>query len=93
MLNSEEIRWGFENLNITKERIKEIGAEGFMEPLKITCADHEGGGNVFFQQWDGEKWVMTGIIVEPMKEFVREMIEKSADAYAKENKIEIRECK
>ena len=36
---------------------------------------------------------MTGITVEPMKEFVREMIEKSADKYAKENKIEIRECK
>jgi len=92
VLNGDEVRWGFENLNITPERLKEIGAAGFMQPIKLSCADHEGGGPVFFQQWDGEKWVMTGIVVEPMKKFVREMIEKSAGKYAKEHKIKIRDC-
>ncbi len=93
VLNGDEVRWGFENLNITKERIKEIGLEGFMQPIKLSCADHEGGGPVGFQQWNGEKWVMTGIVVEPMKEFVRGMIEESAAKYAKEKGIKIKDCK
>ncbi len=92
VLNGDEVRWGFENLNITPERIKEIGAEGFMQPIKLSCADHEGGGPVFFQQWDGQKWVMTGIVVRPMDKFVRKMIVKSANDYAKKNKIERRDC-
>ncbi len=92
VLNGDEVRWGFENLNITKERLKELGAEKFMQPIKLSCADHEGGGPVFFQQWNGEKWVMTGIVVQPMKKFVREMVEKSANKYAKEHKIKIRDC-
>jgi len=92
VLNGDEVRWGFENLNITPERIKEIGAEGFMQPIKLSCANHEGGGPVFFQQWDGQKWVMTGIVVKPMEKFVRDMIVKSADEYAKKNNIQIRDC-
>jgi branched-chain amino acid transport system substrate-binding protein len=92
VLTGEEMRWGLENLDITKERIKEIGAEGFMSPLKITCEDHEGGGNVLFQQWDGEKWVLTGDSIAPMKDFVRGMIEESAAKYAKEKGITPRDC-
>jgi branched-chain amino acid transport system substrate-binding protein len=82
-----------ENLNITPERIKEIGAEGLMQPLRTSCADHEGGGVVFIQQWDGEKWVNTGEVITPMKEFVRGLIEESADKYAKEKGITPRDCK
>jgi branched-chain amino acid transport system substrate-binding protein len=92
-LSGDEVRWGFENLKITPERLKELGAEGFMQPITVSCEDHEGGGPIIFQQWDGEKWVMTGIVVEPMKEFVRNMIEESAAKYAKEKGITARDCK
>ena len=50
VLSGEEMRWGLENLNITADRIKEIGADGLMAPLTITCADHEGGGPVKFNR-------------------------------------------
>ena len=93
VLTGEEVRWGMENLKITKERIKELGAEGFMQPIEMSCEDHEGGGNVLFQQWNGEKWVSTGEIIEPMKDFVRSMIEESAAKYAKKQKITPRDCK
>jgi branched-chain amino acid transport system substrate-binding protein len=93
VLTGEEYRWGMENLNITPERIKEIGAEGLMQPLRTSCADHEGGGMVFIQQWDGEKWVNTGEVITPMREYVRDMVEKSAAKYAKEKGITPRDCK
>ena len=56
VISGEQMRWGIENLSITPERIKEIGAEGLMPPLTITCADHEGGGPVKFIRWDGKQW-------------------------------------
>jgi len=92
VLTGDEIRWGMENLNITAERIKELGLEGFMSPIKTSCENHEGGDLVLFQQWDGEKWVSAGTET-PMNDFIRPMIEESAAKYAKEQGITPRECK
>jgi branched-chain amino acid transport system substrate-binding protein len=93
VLTGEEYRWGMEHVNITPERIKEIGAEGLMQPVRMSCADHEGGGMVFIQQWDGEKWVNTGDVITPMREYIRGEIEKSAAKYAKEKGLTLRDCK
>ena len=92
VLTGDEIRWGMENLNITEERIKELGLEGFMSPIKTSCENHEGGDLVLFQQWDGEKWVSAGTET-PMNDFVRPLIEESAAKYAKEQGITPRDCK
>lgn len=92
VLTGPEFQWGMEHLDITKERIKEIGAEGLMQPMHNTCLDHEGGGQAFFQRWNGEKWVSTGEVMTPMKEWVREMVEESAAKYAKEKDIKPRDC-
>ena len=92
VLTGDEIHWGMENLNITAERIKELGLEGFMSPIKTSCANHEGGDLVLFQQWDGEKWVSAGTET-PMNDFVRPLIEESAAKYAKEQGITPRDCK
>ena len=92
VLTGEEIRWGMENLNITEARIKELGLEGFMGPVKTSCENHEGGDVVLFQQWDGEKWVQVGSET-PMNDFVRPLIEESAAKYAQEKGITPRDCK
>ncbi len=91
-LTPEQVRWGIENLNITEARLKELGAVGFMQALKVTCADHEGGGAVKFQQWDGTKWNVITDWIQPDKKLVREMIEQSAAGYAKEKNITPRDC-
>jgi branched-chain amino acid transport system substrate-binding protein len=91
-LTPEQVRWGIENLNITEARLKELGAVGFMQPLKVTCADHEGGGAVKFLQWDGKEWKVITDWIQPDKKLVREMIEQSAAAYAKEKNITPRDC-
>ncbi len=64
----------------------------FIQPLKVTCADHEGGGAVKFQQWDGTKWKIISDWIQADKELVRPLIEESAAKYAKENNITQRDC-
>ena len=91
-MTGEQIRWGLENLNIDEKRLKELGATGFMQPLKVSCLDHEGGGQVKFQQWDGKQWKVISDWISSDQSIVRPMIEASAAQYAKENKITPRDC-
>ena len=91
-LSGEQVRWGLENLNLDEKRLKALGAEGFMPPLKISCADHEGSGMLRFQQWDGAKWNSISDWVEPERARVRARIEASSTAYAKEKGITLRDC-
>jgi len=86
-MSGEEMRWGIENLNITPERIKELGAEGLMQPIKVSCRDHEAGGAVKFQQWDGEKWKVITDWIQSDRSMIRSMVEESASAYAKVREI------
>jgi branched-chain amino acid transport system substrate-binding protein len=85
------MRWGMEHIDIDEARIKELGLEGFMSPVKTSCENHEGGNTVLFQQWDGEKWVRIGETT-PMNDFVRPLIEASAAKYAKEQGITPQKC-
>ena len=91
-LTGEQIRWGLENLNLDEKRIKELGASGLLQPLKTSCLDHEGGGAVKFQQWDGKQWKLISDWIPADKEMVRPLIEESAAAYAKEKGITPRDC-
>jgi branched-chain amino acid transport system substrate-binding protein len=91
-LTGEQIRWGLENLNLDDKRIAELGATGLIQPLKVTCSDHEGGGAVKFQQWDGQKWKVISDWIQPDRKLVREMVEDSAAKYAKEKGITPRDC-
>jgi len=91
-LTGEEVRWGFENLNIDDRRLKELGALGLLQPIKLSCSDHEGGGAVRFQQWDGQKWVTISDCVHPDRSALRPIIEASAAKYAKEKGIKPRDC-
>jgi branched-chain amino acid transport system substrate-binding protein len=83
-ITGEQFKWALENLDITEERLKALGAGGFMPPIKTSPTNHEGGGWVRFQQWDGHKWASISDWVPPYQDLVREEIKQSAEAYAKE---------
>ena len=90
-ITGEEMRWGLEHINLTDERLEELGATGFGKPFKITCADHEGNGPILFQEWDGEKWVIVSDWIEPMRDVVRPMLEAAAIKEAEKWDYKIRE--
>ncbi len=91
-MNGEQTAWGMENLNLTADRLKELGFGGALAPIKLSCSDHEGGGRFLFKQWDGSKFVQTGDWVEGDASVVRPIIDKSSMQYAKEKKITPRDC-
>src|SRR5262249_61656514 len=53
--NTEQIRWGFENLNLTEKRLVELGMAKFTHPIHVECGDHEGSGPGLVQLWGGQK--------------------------------------
>ena len=75
---AEQVRWGFENLNLTEQRLEQIGMKGLLRPLKVTCDNHEGNGLAMVQQWDGKKWNIVSDWIEPMREIVRPKLEEAA---------------
>lgn len=92
-LTGEQIQWGVEHINLTPERLEQIGFSGMINPVKLSCNDHEGGGSVIITQWDGKEWQPASDWIMPRREgFLRPMYEESAMAYAKEKGITPRDC-
>jgi branched-chain amino acid transport system substrate-binding protein len=91
-MTGEQVRWGFENLNITAQRIQELGMTGLIAPVKVSCADHEGSRRARIHQWDGKQWVYTTDWIEADTKYLRPKMEAAAKAYATEKKITPRDC-
>lgn len=84
-VSGEDVRRGLEAINLTPERLKELGMEGFTDPLKLTCADHNGHGATFVQEWDGEKFVKIGGAIKPMMDKVGPVAAAAAKDYVEKN--------
>ena len=92
-LTGDEGRWGLEHLNIDAARLKAIGFAGLMQPLRLSCSDHEGGGAAKVQQWDGARWKLLTDWVPADRQTLRPLIEAKSAAYAKEKGITPRDCR
>ena len=92
-LTGEEVRWGFENLNIDDARLKELGALGLAAAdqavlrgsrrRRRACASSSGTAR-------SGSWSATGS--PPDRALLRPIIEESAAKYAKEKGITPRDC-
>ena len=91
-LTGAQVQWGLEHLTLTPASLKELGVEGLLPPVTLSCRDHEGGGGVKFQQWDGTQWNAITDWIEPDQALVRPLVEASAAQYAQEKGITPREC-
>lgn len=84
-VTGEDVRRGFEALDITEARLKEMGMEGFANPVKLSCNDHNGHNKVFVSQWDGTKYVKASNWMDPIKSLVRPLIEAEAKDFVSKN--------
>ena len=91
-LTGAQVQWGLEHFTLTAASLKEMGAEGLLQPITLSCRDHEGGGGVKFQQWDGKQWKAITDWIATDQALVRPLVEASAAKYAQEKGITPRDC-
>jgi branched-chain amino acid transport system substrate-binding protein len=88
VMTPEQVRWGYENLNIDEAKQKSLGAAGMFPTLKTSCQDHEGSGKAKVQVWDGKSWkALTPNWIEGDRAMVQKMVAESSAKYATEKKI------
>ncbi len=91
-LTGEEVRWGFEHLNLTEQRLEALGMKKFTRPIAVSCKNHEGNGQLLIQEWDGRKWKVASDWIEPMREVVRPNLEKAAEEEGKKLGFSRQDC-
>lgn len=93
-VNGEQFRDGYEAIDMSPARLKELGIDGMIPSFKLSCADHQGAGKFKMMQWDGSKFALVSQdwVAPPNPAFIRGLIEESAAKYAAENNITPRKC-
>jgi branched-chain amino acid transport system substrate-binding protein len=91
-LTPQQVHWGYENLNLTTERLKELGFSEIMRPVKTSCSNHMGTDWARIVQWDGAKWNITSDWYQADKSFIEPLVKEYADKYSKEKNVKPRSC-
>ncbi|MDO5648456.1 ABC transporter substrate-binding protein [Paracoccus sp. (in: a-proteobacteria)] len=93
-VTAEQVRDGFEALDMTAARLEELGLPDFGPEFNITCDNHGGNGQARMQQWDASagRWNLITEFTTPDAEVLDPLIAEDSAAYAAENNITPRDC-
>ncbi len=93
-IRGTHVRDGFEALEVDRARLTELGLDGFTIPVKISCENHEGPGQVALQQWDAKtkKWSLVSDFYEPLRDITGPLIAEDSAQFAAENNVTERSC-
>ncbi len=86
-LSSAQVRWGFENIHLTEERLNQMGLGDIVPPIKVTCKDHAALHTARFQQWSASKrqWKLASGWIEGRSDFSQKVVDENAAKYASEH--------
>ncbi|WP_213958207.1 MULTISPECIES: ABC transporter substrate-binding protein [unclassified Variovorax] len=91
-LTPEQVRWGFENLDLTTDKLKALGFGEIMRPVKTSCTNHMGNDWARIAQWNGSKWEIKSDWYQSDKTHIDPMIKEYAAKYAKDKNVKPRSC-
>ena len=91
-LTGEQIRWGIENFELTQAQIDKLGLSGMVQPIKLSCSDHEGTRIARIHTWNGKTWEYSSDWIEASDAVIKPMVETAASNYAKEKNITRASC-
>jgi branched-chain amino acid transport system substrate-binding protein len=91
-LTGEQVRWGLENLDLTAEKLKKLGFDGLLTPLKVTCENHTGIARARVHQWDGKEWKFVSDWIDSDQKLVWPMVVEAAKKYAQEKNLPTDAC-
>ena len=91
---ASDMRNGMEALEITEERMTELGMPNFGPSFKVSCANHGGPGTGAVAQWDAaaKKWSLITDFGPSDMDVIQPLIDADSMAYAEENNITPRDC-
>ena len=85
VVTPEQVRWGLENLDISEERLEELGMSGMIVPFQTTCANHTGHGGGWIIEWNGERFERVSDLLQADRERITPLEEAEAAKYAAAN--------
>ena len=87
VMTGEQVRWGLENLNLSREKLDALGFSGMLSPIKTSCKDHVGSRSARIHTWDGRQWVYSTDWFEADKNLLDRLVQETAGRYAREKNI------
>ncbi len=89
-ITPEMMRDGMEALEMTEEKMADLGLPAFGPEFTVTCENHGGNGYGAVAQWDATagEWNMITDYFQSDQEVLAPLIEADSMAYAEENNIE-----
>lgn len=84
-INASQLRWGLENINMTEERIAELGLDGMVPPFSTSCSDHTGHSGGWMLEWDGSRFNKVSDLLTPNVEGYMALAKEKAAEYAAAN--------
>ncbi|GAB2745096.1 ABC transporter substrate-binding protein [Melaminivora jejuensis] len=91
-MTPEQVRWGLENLNLTQERLNELGFGKILRPIKTSCENHLGTDWQRIAQWNGSKWEVVSDWYQADQSLVAPLVQEYGAKYAKDKNIKTRTC-
>lgn len=91
-MTPEQVQWGMEHLDLTKERLEELGFANLMRPVQTSCSNHMGDDWARIIQWDGKKFNVVSDWYQSNKDFIEPLVKELGAKYAAEKKLEKRDC-
>ncbi|WP_370310714.1 ABC transporter substrate-binding protein [Salipiger bermudensis] len=84
-IGPKDLRWGLENLNITDEKLAELGMEGMVPPFSTSCSNHTGHSGAWILEWDGAKFTQASDLLQADQSVIKSLAEAKAAEYAEAN--------
>ncbi len=93
-IDATMMRDGMEALNITDERMTELGMPGVGPAFQVSCSNHGGPGMGRIQQWNAadQEWVTLTDFIAPDDSVTQPLIDEDSAMFAEENGITPRDC-
>lgn len=87
VMTSAQARWGYENLNIDKKTIVDLGLTDVMRPVITTCTDHMGPSAARAYTWNGKTWDLSSDWLEADMKVLSPLVKATAAKYAADKKL------
>jgi len=86
VVSGADVRRGLENLDVSTDRLREIGLDGFTEPIRLNCTDHNGHRPTYIQQWHGAAWLKISGKIPPLNSKLDPLLDAAVKDFTEKNK-------